>query len=169
MGIEDDSSHIPYRQVVYPDTRVGLSYGLTSVPTPRAVTGPSATSVYNSYQPPDYTYYGNLDYGFYSASPTLDHTHSASIGRYSGLPTHTPTQSIDQSAYGYDWGARSQSNQYYYPVYASMQSPMSPITPAAVPATMAEKKRDMQVSDSISYSSSTNSKIQVRCHTTTAD
>lgn len=176
MTVEEDSPYVPYRQAtIYPDNRTLPSYGLPSVPSGRAVSGPQGRSMYTGFPQPDYSaYYGNVDYGFYGNPATPGHTHSSSVGRmYSGVPTHTPSQSADygqQAAYGYDYGARAaQGNQYYYPVYPNISSPMSPMAPAAAPATMADKKRDMQVGLIFAWVMFVTKKYHVvRCHSTTA-
>jgi hypothetical protein len=166
MAVEDDySSNQQYRQ----QAAVSPNQPAPQVRVPPPMQQPRGP--YNGYAQTDYAYYPNsngMEYG-YSYSNTADPSIYASAGLANGASANMYTgvspQTMHANAvvdfnrqqsglfYDYTAQARPPGSQYYYPTHQTMlyptmpsHSPMpTPQLSAATPATLSDKKRDLQV------------------------
>lgn len=154
MAVEDDYQvHQQRNQVLQPPPH---SRGPHPMPQPRPYNGypqPDYNAYYLAHAPEpyiDYQYgYSHSDPSLY-ASPGMNAASSASL--YPGVapqvphPGNVPDMHRTQPGIFFDYGGAQPASQYYYPTHqAVMYAPPTPMITPQTPATLADKKRELQV------------------------
>ena len=155
MAVEEDYAGGQYRQ------QGAVSQGQSAGSIRGLLPGQQGRGPYNGYAQQDYTGYysgSGMEYG-YAYGNTGGDLYATSTGMANGASPYPVSPAIgdfnrQQPSVFYDYSGQARpGSQYYFPSHQAMMYPTMPNhspmpTPqlsAAVPATLSEKKRDLQV------------------------